>query len=154
MLFVVPWFVVMVGVGIYWRDWFNRHDNVSLLVLGALGGILIAGVALISRRVQLRHGPVCRTCGRSGMLSPTGECWTCYRPRRLLRTLWPLPLVIAVGFGVVDVVGDAMHDLLAGRAPRGLGWVAGGVAVIVALAWLARRGARPKSRDGNGDASS
>jgi hypothetical protein len=139
MLFTAPWFAVFIGVRIHWRDWFNHHQNVDLVVLGlAVGGFLTAAV-LISRRLRARHRLICRTCGRSGMLSPTGECYICYPPRRLLRRWWPLLVAQALVLGVFGVAENADARRGTGDGgPWGVLAVTGCVGVIAALAWRAR----------------
>lgn len=132
-LVFVAWMAAAIAVGVTYRDWFNHHSNVSQLFLVAAIVLFLTAVCFISRELQERSGLVCRTCGRKGMLSPTGECWDCNGLPKVTQKYWPVTVIIGLAGGAVGTV--------ASRDPVRFGslWLAGFVLVCVGVWWLRRQ---------------
>ena len=123
MLFAVPWFAGFMAIGITYRDWSNRHDNASLLVLGVFVGGFLTAAYVISRWLHKRSGLVCPTYGRKEFLSPTGGCWNCNPLPRVVRRFWAA-VIIGLGGGAVGTIASttprAVWNTVAGGVCRGV----------------------------------
>jgi len=133
MLFAVPWLAGFVAIGATYRDWFDHHDNASLLAIGVFIGGFLTGAGFISQWLQERSGLVCRTCGRKGMLSPTGQCWNCNGLPKVTRKYWPVTVIIGLAGGAVGTIASRNH------LQFGVLWLAGFVLVCVGVWWMRRQ---------------
>jgi hypothetical protein len=75
--FAVVWLTVWTGIGIEWREWFGRHDNILLLMCGVMIAGFLAPAIVVSRRLSDRYGLVCRKCGNRFWISDEGYCRRC-----------------------------------------------------------------------------
>lgn len=121
------------AIGARYQDWFNHHDNLTLLAFGAWIGGFLTAMYFISRWLHKRSGLVCPTCGSKEFPSPNGQCWNCNGLPKVTRKYWPVTVIIGLAGGAVGTIES--------RNPVRFGslWLAGFVLVCVGVAWLRRQ---------------
>jgi hypothetical protein len=133
MLVFVPWMAGFFAIGVTYRDWFHRHDNLSLMLIGLWLGGFLTMMYFISRWLHKHSGLVCRTCGSKEFLAPDGQCWNCNGLPKVTRTYWPLTVIIGLAGGAVGTIASRNH------LQFGVLWLAGFVLVCVGVWWLRRQ---------------
>jgi|SRR6185437_2412180 len=133
MLVFVPWMAGSVAIWFTYRDFFHRHDNVSLLVMGLSIGGFLALMYFISRWMYKRSGLACPTCGAKEFPAPDGQCWNCNGLPKVTRKYWPVTVIIGLAGGAVGTI-ESSDPLWFGSL-----WLAGFVLVCVGVCWLRRQ---------------
>jgi hypothetical protein len=122
------------AIGARYQDWFNHHDNLTLLAFGVWIGGFLTAMYFISRWLHKRSGLVCPTCGSKEFPpAPNGQCWNCNGLPKVTRKYWPVTVIIGLAGGAVGTI--------ASRNPVRFGvlWLAGFVLVCVGVWWMRRQ---------------
>ena len=121
------------AIGARYQDWFNHHDNLTLLAFGVWIGGFLTAMYFISRWLHKRSGLVCPICGSKEFPSPTGECWNCNALPKVTRKYWPVTVIIGLAGGAVGTIASRNH------LQFGVLWLAGFVLVCVGVWWIRRQ---------------